>query len=68
MEFQSLGNLVMKSQEREKASGGRGDLEVLRGKELILIHEHALLRNCLIIIVFAISISWGGGGGGVRNI
>lgn len=34
-------------------------MEVLRGKELILIHEHALLRNCLIIVVFAIFVSWG---------
>lgn len=36
-------------------------MEVIRGKELILIHEHALLRNCLIIVVFAIFVSWGEG-------
>lgn len=68
MEFPSLGNLVMKSKQREKASGDRGKNESSQGKRLILIHKDVLLRNCLVIIVFAIFISWGWGRAGVRNI
>lgn len=64
MEFRSLGNPVPKSKERETASGASSQRsrKFSEKKRPILIHTDVLLRNCLvIIIVFAIFISWGWG-------
>lgn len=64
MEFWSLGNLVMKNKERQKASEERGESGRSQGERT---NKDVLPRNCLVIIVFAIFISRGWGGG-VRNI